>query len=212
MKQLLAVLMASFIYVAAVAQPQITMVEYQKVNRQAVVADMPFAEKSVTKALQDKLEKMGYSGKDSKGFTVYKGVHLKELGEGTYDLYFMIDRKSRKDKENSTITMLISGGYDKFISQSDDAALFTNAKQYLESLKDVVAAYDLEQEIAEQESNVKSSENKANDLLDEASSLEKKKKKIEEQIQDNIKAQDNQKTEIEKQKQILETLKGKRKV
>lgn len=211
MKQLLTVFIATFIYAAAFAQPQITMVEYQKVNRQAVVADMPFSEKSVTKALDDKLGRMGYNGKDSKGFTVYKGVHLKELGEGTYDLYFMIDKKSRKDKDNSTITLLISSGYDKFLTQTEEATLFNNAKDYLESLKDVVAAYDLEQEIKEQESNVKASENKAADLLDEANSLEKKKKKIEEQIQDNIKAQDNQKTEIEKQKQILETLKGKRK-
>ena len=211
MKQLLAVFIATFIYAAAFAQPQITMVEYQKVSRQAVVADMPFAEKSVTKALEDKLEKMGYSGKDSKGFTVYKGVRLKELGDASYDLYFMIDRKSRKDKENSTITMLISSGYDKFLTQAEESTVFNNAKDYLEGLKDVVAAYDLEQEIKEQESQVKSSENKATDLVDEAASLEKKKKKLEDQIQDNIKAQDNQKTEIEKQKQILGTLKGKRK-
>ena len=76
---------------------------------------------------------MGYSGKDSKGFTVYKGVRLKALGDASYALYFMVDRKSRKDKENSTITMLISSGYDKFLTQGEEASLFNNAKQYLES-------------------------------------------------------------------------------
>lgn len=194
------------------AQPSITTVEYQKVNRQAVVTDMPFTEKAVTSALEDKLGKMGYSGKESKGFTVYKGVKLKELGDESYDLYFKIDKKSRKDKDNSTVTILVSSGYDKFLTESENAPLFSNVKSYLTSLRDVVADYDLEQQIASQEKEIRSSENKATDLSEDAAALQKRKKKLEQDIEDNIKAQDKQKEEIEKQKQILETLKGKRRV
>lgn len=210
MKQLFFFFIALAISTGIYAQASITMVEYQKVNRQGVVADMPFTEKAVSKALQDKLEKMGYSGKESKGFTVYKGVRLKELGDESYDLYFMVDRKSRKDKDNSTVTLLISSGYDKFITESENSTLFSNAKAYLVNLRDVVADYDLEEQITEQEKMVKTSEKKATDLTDDAAALQKKKKKLEEDIDDNTKSQAKQKDEIEKQKQILETLKGKR--
>jgi hypothetical protein len=212
MKKLFALAATAFLYTVSIAQPYTTMVDYQKVSRQAVIADMPFPEKTVTKALDDNLGKMGYNGKDSKGFTVYKGVHLAALGEATYDLYFMIDKKSKKEKENSTITMMISSGYDKFITEADDKTLFTNMKAYLTDMRDMVAAYDLELQITDQEATVKSSEKKANDLEEDATDLQKKKKKIEGQIEDNTKAQAAQKTEIEKQHQILETLKGKRKV
>lgn len=212
MKKLFAFIAAAFICTVSIAQPYTSMVDYQKVSRQAVIADMPFSEKTVTKALDDNLGKQGYNGKDSKGFTVYRGVHLKELGDATYDLYFMIDKKSKKEKENSTITMLISSGYDKFITEADDKTLFSNIKTYLTDMRDMVAAYDLEIQITDQQTAVKASEKKATDLEEDATDLQKKKKKLEGQIEDNIKAQADQKKEIEKQNQILETLKGKRKV
>jgi len=197
--------------IAATAQSRTATVEYLKVNRQAVVNDIPFPEKTIMNAIDNKMEQMGYKGKDSKGFTVYKGVRMPELGNDSYDLYFMADKKSRKDKENCTLTLMITKGFDSFVSDSSDSRVMNNAKQYLDSIRNLIAAYDLEQQIVAQEDVVKKADKKYTNLIDDSASLEKKRKNIEKDIEDNKKDQASQQTEIEKQKQILETLRGKRK-
>lgn len=195
----------------ATAQATTATVEYLKINRQAVVNDIPFPEKTIKDAIDNKMQQMGYKGKESKGFMVYKAVRLPELGSESYDLYFMADRLSRKNKDNSTLTMLISKGYDNFAADSTDGSLMKNAKTYLDSIRNMIAAYDLELQIQAQEDAVGKADKKYNNLIEEGESLEKKRKSIEKDIEDNKKDQANQKTEAEKQKQILETLRGKRK-
>lgn len=193
------------------AQATTATVEYLKINRQAVVNEMPFPEKTIRDAVENKMQQLGYKGKESKGFMVYKGVRLAELGTESYDLYFMADRISRKNKDNSTLTMLISKGYDNFVSDTSDATLINNGKQYLNGIRDMIAAYDLELQIQAQEDAVAKADKKYNNLVEDGESLEKKRKNIEKDIEDNKKNQANQKSETEKQRQILETLRGKRK-
>jgi len=210
MRYLFTLICTIALFVTAMGQSRTATVEYQKINRQAIVADVPFPEKTIRDAIDNKMELMGYKGKDSKGFTVYKGVRMPELGNDSYDLYFMADRKSKKEKENSTVTLLISKGFDNFVADSNDARVVTNAKNYLDTLKNMIADYDLQQQIMAQEDVVKKADKKYTGYIDDAADLEKKRKKIEKDIEDNKKAQVDQQAEIERQKTILETLRGKR--
>jgi hypothetical protein len=194
------------------AQARYTTTEFQKVMRPAIVADMPFPEKTVSNAIEDKMNKSGYKGKSVKSFTMYSGVHLNELGVGNYDMYYLVDRVSRKDKGNSTVTLMLSKGFDAFVSDSSDASVIESAKNYMNNLRDMVAAYDLEMQITEQEDVIKKADKKYNSLVDDGTDLQKKKRKIEEQIVENTAAQAVQKGEAEKQRQVLETLKAKRKI
>ena len=172
---------------------------------------MNFSEKTVADAIRDNMAKVGVKGKSNKGYTVYKGVKLPELGDDTYDLYFSVDKKSKKEKETSAVTLLISKGDDNFITSSSDAGVIGKAKTYLDNLWDMVGVFDLEQQINSQQDLVKKNEKKANNLVDDASDLEKKLKKTQDQIEDNKKAQASQQEELDNQRKILETLKGKRK-
>ena len=210
MKYVVTFIFSVALYATAAAQSRTASVEYLKINRQAVVNEIPFPEKTIRDAIDNKMGQMGYKGKDSKGFTVYKGVRLPQLGTDSYDLYFMADRKSRKEKENSSLTLMISKGFDSFVSDSADSRVIENAKIYMDSIKIMVAAYDLEQQIMAQEDAVKKADKKNANLIDDGISLEKKRKNIEQDIADNKKNQANQLAEIEKQKQILETLRSKR--
>jgi hypothetical protein len=210
MKYTLLIITALAIGNVAMAQSRTETVEYQKIKRQSIVAEIPFPEKTIKDAIDNKMEAMGYKGKESKGFVVYKGVKMPELGNDSYDLYFMADRKSRKEKENSTLTLMITKGFDSFVSDSSDAKVISNAKNYLDSIKNMIADYDLEQQITTQEDIVARADKKNTGLIDDAASLEKKKKSIEKDIEDNKKNQASQVTEIGKQKQILDTLRGKR--
>ncbi len=211
MKKLTLSLLALGIYMASMAQTQSSRVEYQKISRPALVNEVPFSAKTIENAIEDTLKKMGYKGTSSKDFTVYKGVRMPSLGPDSYDIYFMVEKKSRRDKDNSTVTMMISKGYDAFVDESVDASVVSNGKNFLNNLRDIVSAYDLEQQIAAQMGEVKSAEKKSDNLEEEGRDLEKKKRKLEEQIDKNEKDQKEQKQEIEKQKQILEVLIGKRK-
>lgn len=211
MKKIVLPLFFLCISVSLSAQSHITSVEYQKIKRDAIVNEIPFPEKMVANAIKDTLEKLGYKGKDSKGFTVYKGVKLEALGKSEYDLYFSIDAKGRKDKDISVVTLMISKGFDEFATEKTDETLVSNAKEYLDNLRNLIAVYDLEQQISEQHEVVKKHEKRSTSLTEEAEDLQKQKKKLEKKIADNQKEQEDQVKENEKQKQVLETLRGKRK-
>ena len=211
MKQLLLIFIACSIYCVTFSQARYSTVEYSKQMKPAIVADVPFPEKTISGAIEDKLGKMGYKSTSSKGFTVYKGVRMQELGSDLYDLYFMVDRVSRKDKGNSTVTMMVSKGFETFVSDSSDSKLIDNAKNYLNNFRETVAAYDLELQIADQDDAVKKADKKYLNLVDEGNDLQKKKRKLEDQIAQNVVDQKNQQDEQAKQKQMLDVLKGKRK-
>jgi hypothetical protein len=211
MKQILSFILSLAFCAASMAQSHTETVKYQKIDRQAVVNDMPFPEKTVRNAIDNKMEQLGYKGKESKGFVVYQSVKMTELGKDAYDLYFMADKKSRRDKDNSILTLMISKGFDAFAADSSDAALMSNAKEYLNNIKTMIGAYDLEQQIIGQEDAIKKADKKYSNTVEDGISLEKKKKNIEKDIEDNKKDQASQQAEIEKQRQILETLRGKRK-
>ena len=212
MKYLFTIIVSFAFVAAAAAQSRTETVAYQKINRQAVVNEIPFPEKTVRDAIENKMEQMGYKGKDVKGFTVYKGVRLADLGNDSYDLYFSADRKSRKEKDYSTLTLMIAKGFDSFVADSTDSRLMSNAKNYLDTIKVMIGAYDLEQQIIAQEDAIKKADKKYTNLIEDGQDLEKKRKNIENDIAENIKNQANQKAETEKQRQILETLRAKRKL
>ena len=211
MKKLFLSLAITVMATASFAQAHLATADYQKTMQPAVENDIPFPEKTVNKAIEDKMQKMGYKGKDNKGYTIYRGVRMAELGPDAYDLYFKTDRKSRKESDNTVVTMMVSSGYDKFIGDSTNGTVIENAKNYLNSLTEMIAAYDLELQIKEQEDATKKADKKLTNLVEDGQNLQKKKARIEKDIEDNIKKQADQKAESEKQRQIFETLKAKRK-
>lgn len=197
--------------ITAVAQARSASAEFQKIMQPAVEIEVPFPEKTVMKSIVDMLEKKGYKGKDTKGYYTFKSVVLPELGTNAYDLYFKTDRKSRREKDITTLTLLVSGGYEKFIGDTTDAVLMTNAKAFLNKQIDASAAFDLEMQINDQDEAARNAQKKLTSLIEDGQNLQKKKEKLENEIQENIKKQADQKAETEKQNQIFSTLKGKRK-
>lgn len=211
MKKLVAFLLVCCMYLTASTQSTIEKVNYQKAEHEAIVNEIPYPEKTIMNAIDNKMQQLGYKGKSSKGYTVYKAVRLTQLGGGEYDLYFSAERKSRRNKDNSTLTMLVSTGNDVFATANDNASLMDNAKKYMDGITDMVAAYDLDLQVAAQIDIVDKATKKYNSLVDDGKNLEKKKKDIEKDIENNKKDQEKQLKEIENQKSALEALKGKTK-
>lgn len=211
MKKLFVVSVAMAMLTTSIAQSRLATADYQKTKQPGIELDVPFPEKTVSKSIDDYFEKLGYKGKDTKGYLTFKGVRLPQLGPDSYDLYFKTNRKSKKEKDATTVTLMISSGYEKFIGDTTNAALIDSAKIYLNGLTNRVAAYDLEQQITDQDDAVKKSTKKLANLTETGQELVKKKNKLDNDIADNLKDQASQKSEFEKQQQILKTLKDKRK-
>lgn len=142
---------------------------------------------------------------------VYKGVKISSLSNEPLDIYISVERKSKKEKEVSVITMLLARGEDNFVTQGVDPKIIENGKSFLNGFTNHIESYNLEQQIAEMEEVRIANEKKTNSLASDAEDLQKKKKKLEKEIEDNIKEQADHKEATEKHLQNLEALKSKRK-
>ncbi len=200
-----------FLSVASFAQARSVTAEYQKINQPAIEIEIPFPEKTVIKSFVDYFERSGYKGKETKGYYTFKDVRLPKIGPGTYDIYFKADRKSRREKDNTIFTMLLSTGYEKFVSETENDSVISNAKQFLNEQQNNVTAFDLEMQIAAQDEITKKEDKRLTNLVEDGVDLAKKKERIESDIQENSKKKAAQKAELEKQMLIFETLKNKRK-
>jgi hypothetical protein len=212
MKKIIYTLITLFIFtITCSAQTRYVFIDFKDAKKPGVQNEFSYSDKTVSGAIDEKMTKMGYKSKDVKGYTVYKNVLLPELGSQAYDLYFKVDRKSRKEKDNAVVTMLVSSGNENFISDSSDGITMNNARNYLDNLLPTLTEYDLQQQVNAQQDIVTKAEKKYKSLQDDADDLQKKKKKLEQQMEDNAKAQKDQLVEIDRQRQLFQSIKSRQK-
>jgi predicted RNA-binding protein with RPS1 domain len=195
------------------AQSYETKAEYNKSQQPAILCEFAYAPGLVENAITEELKQKGFGkGKSTKGYTLYQAINFTEISSEKIDFYLLVDKKSRKEKDIAIVTILVSKGYDNFMSGTSDPSVLQNVMTYVNGLKEKLEKISLEMQITDQEVSLKKEQKKYDGLVDDAADLEKKRRKIEQDIEDNKKEQEKQKAEAEKQRQILEALKAKRKV
>jgi len=188
-------------------------VEYQKSQQPAAVIEVPYAPDLVTAALNGYLSKKGKSkGNDLKGFTTFRNTEPAQNDSVNADLYFKVERKSRQEKEISTISLLLTMPKEG-IENANNLHYLTmeQAKTYLDHLVPAVEAYYLEVRIKDENEAMNKEESKYKSLVDDGKELEKKRTNIEKQIQDNKLETETQKNKVDGQKQKLSMSVGQRK-
>ena len=93
---------------ASRAQSYEGTVDYQKKDEKALIIEFPYPASVVEDAIVDKLEKMGFKKKESKGFLVYKNIVLSDISSEPADYMIRIDKKSRKEKDASIVYLMVS--------------------------------------------------------------------------------------------------------
>jgi hypothetical protein len=121
-----------------------------------------------------------------------------------------VERKSRKEKDETVVYILMNKGEENLIARSD-ALVNGNLKTFLNTLSPNVEAFNLEREIQGQEVVVTKAEKKLRQLVEDKETMEKKIKKLQEDLEENATNQEDQAKQIESQKQVLEAMRGKRK-
>jgi hypothetical protein len=220
MKQLHYLLVALFLFpITAVAQEAHQgQVEYEKEKQEAFIMHYAYPPEAVENAILQKLENMGYKGKiekgmfnKDKGFRVFKGAYITDISDHSMDYILKIEPKSRKDKDETTVYLIIQKDGRNAIKSFSELENH-RAKTFLNDLLPDVQFSHLDLQIRDQEAAVAKSEKKLKSLQDDQKNLEDKIKKLEKDLVENEEQQMSTLKDIEKQREALEMLKGRRRV
>lgn len=207
----------AFLFVSAIlialvsnAQAYEGSIQYDKKKQQAILIDYSYSSEAVQNAITGKLAKMGFKPKEEKGifnkdkgFLVFKNTYINDISTDRFDYIINVERKSRKEKDEATLYLILSKEGENQFSKVD-ISIINKAKEFLAGMLPDVEAADLELKIKAQEDVVARAEKKLSDLKDDQTSLEKK-------LAQNKTDQESTQKDIEAQKQALGVLVGRRK-
>lgn len=202
---------------AKAQSPMKTTAEYngQKYPCYIVTYNLPPDE--TENVIREKLRAQGYNASKSKGYLVYRNVKLNALdNENAQDVLFNIERKSRKEKDKSIMTMitakagLIPEDKVKGARMVADIEPSPNSVSFINSFQTGIDLQAYQLAVSAQEDEVAKAEKKLKNLQDDQIKLEKKIKDYQSDLDVNKKDQDKQVDEIANQKSILEKKKNDR--
>jgi hypothetical protein len=209
----ISILIASIIISGLVfsQSPMPTTAEYNGQKYPCYIMEYNLPPEETKDVIVNKLKSDGYNASKSKGYLVYRNTRLKDLDPNEpQDVFFKIDRKSRKEKDKSIVTMITAKSgtipEEKVKGAKTVAAIepSANSVSFLNSFQSNInlSAYNLA--VSNQQDVVDKAEKKLKNLQDDQSKMEKKIKNLQDDLSKNKKDQQNQIEEIGKQKTILE--------
>lgn len=192
-------------------EPMKSTVEYNGQKYPCYVVEFNLPPDNTENIIKNKLKEEGYTADKSKGFLVYRNVKLKNLDPiDPQDVLLKIERKSRKEKDQSLVTIITAKPGEipedkvKGAKTVADVTMSPNSVSFLNSFQGDfnLKAYDLA--VAAQTDEVAKAEKKLDDLRKDQSKIEKKIKDYQDDLAVNKKNQDKQVEEITKQKKLLQ--------
>lgn len=169
----------------------------------------------VEEAIKQQFKQLGTKAKETKGFMVYRNVVLTSIDPSKpLDAFIKVERKSKKEKDLAIVYFIATsaGEIPEEKLKSDAAAKYAgissveNSGAFLTNLKPDVVQGVYEKDLADQQNQVKKEEKTLANLVDDQGDLEKKLKKLQNDIEYNKKAQERQTAEVEKAKAKLNDL------
>jgi len=207
--------------ISARAQSSYTTIQLKNSMQPALVLELPNTASEVEGTILQKLKQIGYNPeteghlfwKKNKidGFYFFDNVRLPSLSTQELDLYFKVLQKNKEEKNNSTLYLMVSSGNGIFASPVIDTLLWNNTKTFLNSFPENTTAYNLEQNIIQQENTIKDSQKKFATLQSNEKDLSEKIKKYQDELVTNKNRQKDQQLDIVNQQKLLEGLHLKRK-
>lgn len=216
-KLITALFVLLFISAAGFTQAYESTTGYDKKKQAAFAIDYDYPGEAVENAIIKKMEKLGYNGKEEKGLfnkdkgaRVYKNTSIPEISSRSLDYIVKVDRKSRKENDKSTLYLIVLKDGEN-ARNSMDASEGGQVQSFLNNLLPEVEAANLELQIDAQQDVVVKTEKKLKNLRADKEDMESKIKKLQDDIQKNLKDQESTQKDIEDQKKALEDLKSRRK-
>ena len=188
-------------------------VDHHRKDQPALIIELPYPPDVVEDAIKDYLNKKGSKSNTSRGYQLFKDTKLSELDTEGSDLYFKVERRSRKEKDASIVYFYVTKPNENFKATAASVEMYNTgaARSFIQGLLPSVEAHNLEVEIVAQEGAVKKAEKKHDRLTEDGEDMQKRLKQLQEDIENNKKELEKQNQEIAKQKNILDAMRSKRK-
>ena len=178
--------------------------DYNKTSQAAVVAEYKYPEEIVQKTLGDKLERMGYKIKNTKGFLVVSNAVIGSVRSKPLEYAFKVERKGRKEKDITLLSAIINEN-DVNVTADNSEKL----KSFLTELIPSIEATNVDFMVNEQFAAVVKSQKKLKNLQNDQNSMERKVRNLQDDIKKNAKDQDEMQKEILRQQEVLDAYKAK---
>ena len=201
------------------AQSTFTTITYKEKLQPALIIQLPNKTDISEGTILQKLKETGYSPQTkgmlfwkknkSEDFYVFNNVQLPELNNRKLDMYFKVAPATDGNTNESTVYLMVSKGYDNFVSPVTDTATFNAAQKFLNGFVAGTDAFKNNVDISNQERNVADAEMKLADLVKDEKSIQDKIARLQADLLGNQNDQKNQQLEIDSQKTRLGLLKSK---
>lgn len=192
-------------------QPMPTTVEYNGQKYPAHLVSFNLPPDETEKVIKDRMKSLGYNPEKGKGAIVYRNVKLNELDlDQNQDVIFNVERKGRKEKDQSVVTMIAAKAGEIPTEKVKGAKIVaqvttpSNSVSFLNGFQSGInlAAFNLE--VEKLTDNVAKAEKTQEGLQKDQSKLEKKIKDLQDDLTVNKKDQDKQTEEIARLRKLLE--------
>lgn len=194
--------------------------EFKKKLRPSLALPLQNDAKSAEQTILAKLKETGYKpeknggffNKSSKeeGFYKFSGVVLPELANQQLDLYFKIDATNNDANYRSSITLMVSKGYENFVSPEEDSTTFVASEKFLNGFVSNTEVFQLNKQMEQQKEIIAKSEKKWNEIRSKQEDARKKITGLESDIK-NLQAEETkQQQDVDRQRSLLRELEVKR--
>lgn len=187
------------------AQSNESSVSYNKSNVNGFTTSVQGDKGAVEDALEAYFKKTFDSkSSSSKGFKMFKGVAWPEIATEKLDVYYKVAGK----KGNNTITMLVSKGYDNFVSSQSDPAIAQGVVNFMNTIKDKVMVINNANAVAAAENSLKDAQREYDRAVKKGSDLKDDQEKIGKAIASQEKEISEKEQALNKAKSALESAKS----
>jgi hypothetical protein len=206
MKKIILVVVCFIIAQFSMAQAYDGSVDYLKKSQAAVIAEYKYPQETVEKTLRDKLERLGLKVKSSKGFLIAYNAVISSVSSNQMEYAFQVDRKSKREKETTVISMVMN--VNDVNATADNAS---KAKDFLNELAPAIDALNIDNMVTDQTTVLEKVQKKNKNLQEDIEGLEKKIRNYQDDLAKTKRQQEDQVKEVQRQQEILDTIKAKRK-
>lgn len=217
MKSVIFIVIAFFTCSFSFAQDtQSGTLQYNGANYPADIIDFNIPPSDVENIIKDRMKSMGFTPEKGKGFLVYRNVTMSDLSFGQpYDLVFKVDKKSRKQSDESIVSLITAKtgeiptekvkGAGKTLATITPAA---SAGSFLRSFNEKVQSQAHNRSVTAKADEIRKAEKDLDNLKKDQTKLEKRISDLQGDLKSNLKDQETQTATLEALKKQLEDLKS----
>lgn len=163
---------------------QASPLQFQGKSVNAFVIELPQKLDYVKELFNTKfdIDRFGLQKKNDQNFFFYQQIKLPKITSSFLDIYYQLEETKTDNGTFVKVNLLISKGYDNFISKTSDASASQNIMEMLNDLGVSVERKNFEIQIEKKEQDVQLEKQKLILLEEELQSIENEKRELEKKL------------------------------